>query len=326
MKKICPTSPHISLVFLALIFVSATGAEGPQIRLYPVNQKDQTESQDAPPPANGQQQGTEDRPVVVKVLPTEKTKEEATADTEERKEKVENDRKLVDFNGQLAAGTFLLATVGVLQLLVFGYQAYKLKQTVDGAAEQSKTIEKHVTEAARLAAAAEKSTTIASDTAIRQLRAYVGIIFAKQPRPNSTPDSFHLTLINTGVTPAHLVRTSINWCFFVGKDTSWPAGHAYTEYKLDYTSIITLGAGRDVEIGGPLRSAKGAPTYLECKARADNGEITIYHYGTIRYSDEFGKPHFTNYCYKYNPGTPNSGTVCDHHNDCDYAPPPHLTV
>jgi hypothetical protein len=81
---------------------------------------------------------TKQAPIVVNVLPTPKTQEETKREQDERKEKAELDRKLVDINDDLArytsrVATFtaVLALIGVLQLLVFGYQSRQLKRTVD---------------------------------------------------------------------------------------------------------------------------------------------------------------------------------------------------
>ena len=93
--------------------------------------------------------GTQDSPLFVKVLPAPKTQEETERENNDRNEKVANDRNLVN-------ATYVLAGIGVLQLFVFGYQALKLKQTVQSATEQSEAMERSIAEAARSASAMEK--------------------------------------------------------------------------------------------------------------------------------------------------------------------------
>src|SRR5205823_4581452 len=87
------------------------------------------------------QRGTEDAPVIVKIASAPKTDEEVAQNKKDRENKTANDRNLVDL-------TAVLALVGFLQLLVFGYQAYKLRETVKSAGEQAEAMERHIDEAA----------------------------------------------------------------------------------------------------------------------------------------------------------------------------------
>lgn len=68
--------------------------------------------------------GTEQFPLVVKIVPPEKSKNEASDDAKEKKDKAFNDKMLVIF-------TFGLVAVGVMQLIVFALQARRLRQTVE---------------------------------------------------------------------------------------------------------------------------------------------------------------------------------------------------
>src|SRR3979411_1550049 len=92
----------------------------------------------------------QDSPLFVKVLPAPKTQEETERENNDRNEKVANDRNLVN-------ATYVLAGIGVLQLFVFGYQALKLKQTVQSATEQSEAMERSIAEAERSESAMEKA-------------------------------------------------------------------------------------------------------------------------------------------------------------------------
>jgi len=69
------------------------------------------------------QRGTAQAPLVVETYPAPKTSEEAAAEKKDRDEQLANDRNMVVW-------TRVLASIGALQLIVFGYQAYKLRQTV----------------------------------------------------------------------------------------------------------------------------------------------------------------------------------------------------
>jgi len=71
-----------------------------------------SQRQRAQPPPPADQRGTEQSPLVVKVMPSE---EETAKQDLERKEKSEIDRKLVDFNGNLTYFTRFLAWLAGLQ-------------------------------------------------------------------------------------------------------------------------------------------------------------------------------------------------------------------
>ncbi len=79
------------------------------------------ESRQQAPPAD--QRGTENSPVIVKVLPAPKTKEEAERDQRERDEK-----SALEWNTLLLGALTLV--VLALQLAAFVYQGIKLRQTV----------------------------------------------------------------------------------------------------------------------------------------------------------------------------------------------------
>lgn len=52
----------------------------------------------------------------MKIVPTSKTEEETRRESEDRKEKLANDRNLV-------IATYILGLIALFQLFVFGYQA-----------------------------------------------------------------------------------------------------------------------------------------------------------------------------------------------------------
>jgi hypothetical protein len=77
--------------------------------------------------------GTAASPLVVEVVPTEYAKKEAAENAKEREEKLQLDRNLVGFTEDLRNLTGVLAGIGLLQLIVFGLQAKRLRQTIESA-------------------------------------------------------------------------------------------------------------------------------------------------------------------------------------------------
>ena len=79
----------------------------------------QTESQrkEAQQAPTTDQRGTDKVPFSVKIIPTTESEEKAAADAKTREEKMELDRKLVEFNGDLAYYTKVLVWVAGLQFI-----------------------------------------------------------------------------------------------------------------------------------------------------------------------------------------------------------------
>jgi hypothetical protein len=119
---------QLSAFFLvALLVALASDSWGQSKPDSPPREEAKTAQQSAPK----DQRGTEQFPAFVKIIPTQKTPEEAEADRKEKEQKDTNDTRLVWFTG-------LLACIGFLQLLVFGWQGIQLKRTVTAAKEATK--------------------------------------------------------------------------------------------------------------------------------------------------------------------------------------------
>ncbi|MGH9642624.1 MAG: hypothetical protein ACRD3Q_09365 [Terriglobales bacterium] len=110
---------RLTVLIVLSVFASQLPSPIPGKSRQPKQQHSQSAQQ---PPAN--QRGTEQSPVVVKVIPPPNNANEAEQERKDREQKTSHDRWLMVFSGVLAA-------VAVLQLLVYGYQAKKLKETVD---------------------------------------------------------------------------------------------------------------------------------------------------------------------------------------------------
>jgi hypothetical protein len=105
----------VLLALLSLVVVGSVYAQSPKQPLPHSNP-----AQEAPKP---NERGTEQSPLVIKVLPPLNEDEKAAAAEKERKDKSESDWSLVILTG-------VLAIIGVIQIIVFGLQARRLRQTV----------------------------------------------------------------------------------------------------------------------------------------------------------------------------------------------------
>jgi hypothetical protein len=101
-------------------------------------------NQPTPPPTQPTQanqtskpyeRGTEEDPVIIKILPTKDSKEKTAADSHHEDEKTENDRRLALFTERLFLATVALSVIAFFQLVIFGWQGIQLKRTVSAAKE-----------------------------------------------------------------------------------------------------------------------------------------------------------------------------------------------
>jgi hypothetical protein len=251
--------------------------------------------------APADQRGTEQSPAIVKILPTPKTPEEAAQDSKERKEKADGDWALVKLTGALAI-------VGALQLLVFGYQAWKLRETVQAAAQQSKDMENSIAEAARAAAAMESMAagiaisaqaaqesvaTIRERTAI-QMRAYLTVLINQgvyQEREKGLKFEVKPILINTGQTPAHKVTYRATAAVL-----PFPLPDSFILDPPEHTlrSALVLGPQQNIVMNALVDMVFDDEVAETIKLGRD---MRAYIWGTATYSDAFGEPHETNFCH-----------------------------
>jgi hypothetical protein len=236
------------------------------------------------------QHDTQESPIVVKVLPTPKTQEESTQESNDRKEKSANDRNLVK-------ATYVLAGIGILQLFVFGYQALKLKETVKSAGEQAKAMERHIQEAARSATAMENiaNTIDVGNKAI--MRAYLTVTIGKalyqQKREGMSDLMFEARPIlhNTGNTAA------LRLCIRIAADILPIPIPSDFGFPLPGDGEIKGNAGM---VGA--HQASEMPATVE-KVFPDSEIVGIKEgdgralcvWGTVTYEDIFGASHKTNF-------------------------------
>lgn len=113
---------RVFLLFVIFIFAATVFAQ---------SQQPQSKSRGPQQSSKADQRGTEKAPLIVKLAPSPNADAEAVAQATERKEKLDLDRQLVHYTDNLGIVTAILAAIGVLQLFVFGIQAWQLKRTVD---------------------------------------------------------------------------------------------------------------------------------------------------------------------------------------------------
>jgi hypothetical protein len=244
--------------------------------------------------------GTEQSPLVIKVLPTPKTKEESAQDRNDHNEKAATDWWLVRFNGALVVVVFLQWIWMV---------------------RQEKWMRKNIEIAQKAADAAKESAEVAQttvktmeDTAERQLRAYIHVGGGKDKGPIlDAPDGPEVWLLlkNTGQTPAYKVEHWIKAGILpypLNSDLTGP------DESAKMTKIV-LPPGVEMNLfwktGTPLERA-------QIDAIRDGTECRLYVWGEVHYLDAFDKPRFTKFRFMH--GGPTRGVdieACEEGNDAN---------
>lgn len=254
-----------------------------------------TKIQPATPPA----------PIIVEARLPPKPPEEIAAEARDRAEREANDRETAKTNQRLIELGVVQAIVFLLQLGVFAYQAYKLRQTVDVAARQSTDMQNSIRESARAATAiealgvsvaasartaAESVATLKERTAL-QMRPYLSVIIgsaAYQERDKNIKFAAHPTLINAGNTPARNVSYAASAAILpvpVPQGFVWPP-------------VSAPEAGADM---GPHETRILSAIVPDFVADEDVESIklsrdrALFVWGIVRYTDVFGDEHHTEF-------------------------------
>lgn len=232
-------------------------------------------------PNKTDQRGTEETPVIIKISPAQKSETETAEDAKERQEKAELDRKLVDFNRDLAYYTKVLAWVAGLQFLALVGQVIFLRL----AFRESK-----------------RAADIARDAMVAGERAFV---FATQVNSFWELDQgtglyhwrFRPTWQNSGDTPTKIMTIHTE-C--VLRDTPLPLGFNFN-YPTNEIGTGGLIPPKITHMGGlvPRSAAISPQDILDVQA----GRKYLYLWGWARYNDVFpGTPqHITRFCWSLVP-------------------------
>lgn len=232
------------------------------------------------------QRGNEKSPLVVKVLPTKEIEEEAAQAQKERKEKTELDRKLTEYTKDLSiytkdlsAFTAVLAVAAILQLIVFGLQAWKLHQTVKATKESAN--------------AALKST----DAFKASERAYVKMSHCPPGLyPAPAPHSIYVVKMrvkNFGQTPATVTDLLLTKKV-LPRNERLPMVPDY--------SVRAAGESPNIFLVREDESftSYNFPISNEERSSIEDGTQILYVYGYIDYIDRFGCRHRAGYARRFN--------------------------
>jgi len=239
--------------------------------------KQQTKQTQQAPAAD--QRGTEQLPVIVKVVPTQKSEAEAAQDARDRQEKAEAertkaelDRKLVTFNGDLAYYTKILAWVAGFQFLALFGQVIFLRL----AFQESR-----------------RAGDIARDAMVASNRAYVHHHGCRWISHTHVADGhvfwrIRPQWINSGNTPTRKLNVYVRYEF---RDDPLPENFAFATEQDANPMPATI---------APKGVIESAPFDIDGSdlVAVRNGVKHFYVWGIARYNDVFtGNPQYiTKFC------------------------------
>jgi hypothetical protein len=229
--------------------------------------------------------GTEQSPLVVKVLPPDKAQDESSQAIETRKQETANNRSAIP--------TAILALIAFLQLVVYTYQAIKLRETVDSARQQSAAMERHIGEAARSATAMEAVATTMQVNAARQLRAYLTVVVGAaiyQDREDGKVFEGKPLLVNNGFTTARNIR---HWTKAAILPFTLPDDFVLPAVEEVFVGQGIIGAHQNASMS--IRLDEQVPDGEVADIKFGKGKA-LYVWGIVRYEDVFDKTHTTKFC------------------------------
>jgi hypothetical protein len=262
-------------------------------------------------PVIPEQRGTEGNPVIVKVLPADKTVAELSQEQQDRAEKSSSDRWMVRLTAVLAVGAVLQFLVLVGQAIVFGTQAKRLRQSVDltreVAGRQERDMHASIAEASRAATAMEGvaagiSASVANTRELfatqrqfsqMQLRPYLSVTepgFIPQNPERNLFAGMQVNVVNTGHTPAHNFRVAsrVGILPFPLPDD--------IDLTIPDHEIISSGHINPGQRFFFRRNLDRLMSDDELQDIIAGNHRRIYIYGTVYCIDAFGNEHFTNFC------------------------------
>jgi len=254
------------------------------------------------PPSPTQAQpgaGTEKKPLVVRVLPTQKTAKEVEAEKAERDQRTAAERSLTNYTLYLWLATCALAFVAVVQAGLFVWQLVLLRRSVHDTATAA-TAAAASAEAAKLEAYAGQRMLVLTQRPKLRVRNVV----VKYPVPNHRPPfrmfeagqpiSGQFYVVNVGGTVARIAEGD---CRVYWTQQGLPMERPYEGQVIENPMpSIKLEAGQSTLIPFHSRQAVG-PEGDDIRTFAAGWRLYVM--GWIEYSDDLNNPRRTTFCREY---------------------------
>jgi hypothetical protein len=257
-------------------------------------QSRQPPTRTSPPNAAQQERGTDNSPVVVKVLPAEKSQRELDNDLE----KQNTDRRLVELTGDLANYTRLLfmatALLGLVAAGLVGVGTFQVRQGRQSLAAAVKAADASLLNAEALIGA-ERAHLFVMVKSTELHQALRGSVFydespemldSKIPRPY-----LEFAIKNTGRTAAIMQDVSYQLIQADAETTEW-------QFAYQDTIVHTVVEGGE-ETTPPTPCVSDHDLTIADSKAAIDGSRPIYFYGSVRFRDTFRRQYQYSWRYEY---------------------------
>jgi hypothetical protein len=131
--------------------------------------------------------------VIIDIAPALQADADSTDSSRDRNDKAANDRKLVEYSRDLDILTAILAAIGTVQLIVFAWQGWQLKRSVDLAKKRDRIL--------------ERAYMSGGGVQEREKRLLNGVVVL-----GGLTGKFEFHLNNHGKTPGELMKIAIEFC------------------------------------------------------------------------------------------------------------------
>jgi hypothetical protein len=231
-----------------------------------------------------QERGTEDSPVVVKVIPTEKSK----SDLDAEKAKQESDRQLVKLTADLANYTMFLffataalflATIG---LVVVGFrQVRDAKRSINAAEDSTRIAERALTELERPFVAIEIIDSGFKSESVSEEEYYVTL-----------EENLTFKYVNHGRSPATIIETSDKFDICTPHNLPDPIDPNALGNQVPFGVIVGANGG-----ASPLSTREQSRGIDKQEfMRVTSGDDNLVFIGYVRFRDIFNRTHVTGFC------------------------------
>lgn len=277
------------LILLPLLVSAATSAKSndPSPSPSEIRKPEQSKPSEPKAPAQKNQDRTAVPPLIIKEAPASQAQKESAENAKEADSKTATDWWMVWLTG-------ILAFVAFLQLIVFGLQARRLRQTIETmekiGTDQSKDMQGWIAVAKESADAAKKSADVAAGYSRPML--FVSEIYFQEGQVRVDGLSLRAKIVveikNFGETPAFLRRSCVDIAVGVQEG---------------YLDVLTHKTGEAVDKRRShiLKPARVADLLQDDAALNEviNWRKILHCYGFVEYSDYLGELYICRFCKCY---------------------------
>lgn len=270
---------YIFIVFL-LIIPSLSQSQEPTPSAREVNQPPKNDRNSKYTKSINMQRGSKDLPVFVETLETQSDRDEKIDNRNHREKESTNNWWIMVFTGGL------LFTASA-QIGLFYWQLWLIRRSIEDTKIAASAAQKS-------ADVAEKSVEIMSDTAKKQLRAYLSVTIGSgsfQDRFSKIKFEVVPSLDNSGSTPAHKITY---WAKSEILPVPLPDDFNFPHVDNKFQSSFVLGPNQGISLNAIVDEYIPDSEVEEVKI---GNNRRVYIWGIVSYEDVFGDSHYTKFCH-----------------------------